>query len=161
MLNAMKKMLTMVVVLLLLTSLVSLAAAENAFGNQQGNARDGRNPQGQGDHPSGDEGNATENETGEPQLPASGNNTDQETEHDLEVMNSTLGAQIRLLQLEKALLTNLLKGAMTVQVLKGLNITTASLETILSDLHTVLLKVRAVNASANDTVQQFIELKNE
>jgi hypothetical protein len=157
----MKKIVNLVVALLLLTSMVSVAAAENAFGNHQGNASDGRDSHARGDHPLGDDGNLTENETGGPQAPASGNGSDEETEHDIEVMNSTLGAQIRLLQLEKALLTNLLKGAMAVQVLKGLNVTTTSLETILSELHTVLLEVQAVNTSENDTVERFIELKNE
>ena len=142
---------------LLLTSLVSLAVAENAGGNPQGppkDIRDGGVPPFQGVI-----GNTTDHEIGGPRALLPWNDTG--TEHDLMIMGSGLGAQIRLLQLEKALLTNLLEGAMVVQVLKGVNISTASLEAILDDMHTVLVEVRAVNASANDTVQQFIELKNE
>jgi hypothetical protein len=153
----MKKILNLILVLMLLTSVASLALADKA-----GNTPPGAPYFDRQRHPHDNEtNNQTYNESRLPQPPLRYNATDIETEHDIEIMNSTLGAEIRLLQLEKAILTNLLKGVMTVQVLKGLNISTTPLETILTDLHAVLLDVRAVNVSANYTIQTFIELKNE
>ena len=84
-----------------------------------------------------------------------------DTEREVGIMNNSLGARIRLLQLEKALLTNILKGVMTVQVLKGLNVTTTELEHILGNLSEVLENVRGADPAANDSVQVFVELKNE
>jgi len=86
---------------------------------------------------------------------------DSETEKEIEIMNNSLGAEIRLLQLEKALLRNILKGEMAVQVLIGLEYNTADLESILSDMKILLEEVRTANASSNESVQIFISLKNE
>ncbi len=58
-------------------------------------------------------------------------------------MNNSFGAEIRLLQLEKALLKNILKGEMAVQVLIGLNFTTTELESILTEMKALLEEVRA------------------
>jgi len=86
---------------------------------------------------------------------------DNETVRQLGIMNYSLGSRIRLLQLEKALIKNILKGAMTVQVLKDLNVSTTELEVILENLSDVLEEVRAADPTANDSVQIFVELKNE
>ena len=153
----MKKIINLVLVLMLLTSVASLALADKAgdtppgapYFDRQGHPHDNKTN------------NHTYNMVRPPQPPLRHNYTDNETGHDIEIMNVTLGAEIRLLQLEKAILTNLLEGAMTVQVLKGVNISTTPLEKILTDLKAVLLEVRAVNVSANYTIQAFIELKNE
>ncbi len=153
----MKKILNLVLVLMLLTSVASLALADKAGKTPPGAPYfDGQR------QPHGNEtNNQTYNGSRPVQPPLRRNYTDNDTEHEIEIMNVTLGAEIRLLQLEKAILTNLLEGAMTVQVLKGVNISTTPLETILTDLKAVLLEVRAVNVSANYTIQAFIELKNE
>ncbi|PNX49016.1 MAG: hypothetical protein BV457_02580, partial [Thermoplasmata archaeon M9B1D] len=58
------------------------------------------------------------------------NDTVNETEKEIEVMNNSLGSEIRLLQLEKALLINILKGEMAVQVLIGLGFNTTENNTI-------------------------------
>jgi len=86
---------------------------------------------------------------------------DPETLHQIQVMNDSLGARIRLLQLEKAILINILKGNMTVQILKGLDVNTTELEVILEDLQDVLDEVQAADPAANDSVQVFVQLKNE
>jgi hypothetical protein len=88
-------------------------------------------------------------------------NTVNETEKEIEIMNNSLGAEIRLLQLEKALLKNILKGEMAVQVLIGLNFTTTELESILSEMKVLLEEVRAANTSSNESVIIFVTLKNE
>ncbi len=87
---------------------------------------------------------------------------DSETEKEIEIMNNSLGAEIRLLQLEKALLKNILKGEMAVQVLIGLGYNnTTELSSILDDMKLLLEEVRSANTSSNESVQIFVALKNE
>lgn len=86
---------------------------------------------------------------------------DTETEQQIQVMNNPIGARIRLLQLEKALIINILKGNMTVQLLKGLEVDTTELEDILKNLTSVLEEVQAADPEANDSVAVFVSLKNE
>jgi hypothetical protein len=143
--NHMKKITNLLLVLMLIGSIASLAFAVEADDDNQGNPAD-------------------ENETNEPVNETNsshGHHFDNETEREIEIMNNSLGTRIRLLQLEKALLTNILKGVMTVQVLKGLNVTTTELEVILTNLSDVLDAVRAADPAANDSVQVFVQLKNE
>jgi hypothetical protein len=83
------------------------------------------------------------------------------TTKEIEIMNNTLGAEIRLLQLEKALIKNLLKGEMAVDVLKGLDYNTTDLEAILSEMKNLLDDVKAVNTSSNDSVYLFVEYKHK
>ncbi len=94
-----------------------------------------------------------ENETDDP--------VDNETENEIEKMNYSFGAEIRLLQLEKAITKNLLKGEMAVSVLKGLGYNTTDLEAILAEMHLVLEEVQAANPHANNSVEVFIDLKND
>jgi len=142
--NHMKKITNLLLVLMLMGSIVSLAFAVEADDDNQGNPID-------------DESNDQVNETGSPKK----HHFDNETEREVGIMNNSLGARIRLLQLEKALLTNILKGVMTVQVLKGLNVTVTELEEILENLSDVLDAVRAVDPTANDSVLVFVQLKND
>ncbi|MFH1100592.1 MAG: hypothetical protein V1726_00950 [Methanobacteriota archaeon] len=131
--ETMRKILYLLIMLMLMTSIISLAVADEAEDNPQG---------------------IPEEENG-----ASDQNN--ETEHEIEIMNTSLGAEIRLLQLEKAIITNLLKGTMAVQVLQGLGVNTTQLEVILSEMRDVLAEVRAADPVANNSVQVFVELKNE
>ncbi len=140
----MKKITNLLLVLMLMGSIVSLAFAVEADENDQSN-------------PLNVESDDQINQTGSPKK----HHFDNETEREVGIMNNSLGARIRLLQLEKALLTNILKGAMTVQVLKGLNVTTMELEKILENLSDILGEVRAADPAANDSVQVFVQLKND
>lgn len=97
------------------------------------------------------------NETEEPE----DNDIDNETAKEIEIMNNSLGAEIRLLQLEKAIIKNILKGEMSVEVLKGLEFNTTTLESILDEMKALLEEVKAANASANDSVIIFVELKKD
>lgn len=88
-----------------------------------------------------------------------------ETEKEIELMNNSLGAEIRLLQLEKALLKNILKGEMAVQVLIGLGFNTTEnntieLESILAEMKVLLEEIKVANTSSNESVQIFVSLKN-
>ncbi|MCU0850586.1 MAG: hypothetical protein MUC80_04830 [Candidatus Thermoplasmatota archaeon] len=140
----MRKITNLLLVLMLLGSILSVAFAVQADEDDQGTTQDEDQ----------DEQNNTTN------MPR-GHHYGNDTEREVGIMNNSLGARIRLLQLEKALLTNILKGVMTVQVLKGLNVTTTELEHILGNLSEVLENVRAADPAANDSVQVFVELKNE
>ena len=91
----------------------------------------------------------------------SDDDVDDKTEKEIEIVNNSFGAEIRLLQLEKALLKNILKGDMVVQVLIGLNFTTTELKSILTEMKALLEEVKAANASSNESVEIFISLKNE
>ena len=143
--NYMKKITNLLLVLMLMGSIASLAFAVEADDDNQGNPADE---------------NGTDDQVNETNS-SHGHHFDNETEREIEIMNNSLGTRIRLLQLEKALLTNILKGVMTVQVLKGLNVTTTELEAILTNLSDVLDAVRAADPAANDSVQVFVQLKNE
>ncbi|MCX6671898.1 MAG: hypothetical protein NTX92_08270 [Euryarchaeota archaeon] len=146
--NPMKKITPLLIGLMLLTSVAFFAVADKPKDNYKGNTDNGQN-----NHTEDNETGDHENETHE--------NYDNETEHEVEIMSTTVGATIRLLQLEKALIINLLKGVMTVQVLKGLSVNTTKLETILVDLRAVLDEVRTADPAANNSVQIFVELKNQ
>jgi len=140
----MKKITNLLLVLMLLGSILSVAFAVQADEDDQGTTQD-------------EDQDEQNNTTKMPR----GHHYGNDTEREVGIMNNSLGARIRLLQLEKALLTNILKGVMTVQVLKGLNVTTTELEHILGNLSEVLENVRAADPAANDSVQVFVELKNE
>jgi gas vesicle protein len=84
-----------------------------------------------------------------------------ETEKEIEKMNYSFGAEIRLLQLEKAIVKNLLKGEMAVSVLKGLGYNTTDLEAILAEMHLVLEEVQTADPHANNSVEVFIDLKSD
>ncbi len=86
---------------------------------------------------------------------------DDATEEEIEIMNNTLGAEIRLLQLEKAITKNLLKGERAVAVSKAMEYNTTELAAILEEMNLLLEEVQAANASANDSVQQFVDLKSD
>jgi hypothetical protein len=86
---------------------------------------------------------------------------DEDTEKEIQIMNNSLGKEIRLLQLQKALYKNLLKGEMAVEVLEELDFNTTSLKEILAEMKILLNETIEANTSSNDSVQIFIEFKKE
>jgi len=86
---------------------------------------------------------------------------DEETEEEIEIMGNHIGAEIRLLQLEKAITKNLLKGEMIVDVLQGLDYNTSDLESILSEISLVLEEVKSADPNASDAVEVFVDLKSD
>lgn len=137
----MKKILSLCMVLVLMVSISSLAFADEA----------GDDPE--GDLDLGGEIQNGENETEDP--------VDNETEEQIEIMNNSRGAEIRLLQLEKAITKNLLKGEMAVDVLKALEYNTSDLEVILAEMRLVLEEVQAADPQANNSVEVFVGLKSD
>ena len=162
----MKKIMSMYMVFVLMVSICSLAfandgvegpivvfefEAENDMNDPLGNETEEPDDN-ETEDPDG-------NETEEPD----GNESDIDdvTEEEIEIMNTTLGAEIRLLQLEKALTKNLLKGERAVAVLQVMGYNTTELEGILEEMRLLLEEVQAANASANNSVQQFVDLKSD
>jgi len=135
----MRKIAAILILLILMVSISSLVLADDE--------------EDQDEQDFGDEPQEQENETQEPE--------DNETEEEIEIMNNSLGAEIRLLQLEKALLKNILKGNMAVEIIKGLGYNTSELEDILDDMEALLEEVKTANTTSNESVQIFVELKRE
>ena len=166
----MKKMMCMCMVLVLMVSICSLAfandgvegpivvfefEAENDMNNPLGNETGNETEDPDGNETEDPEGNETEDPDGNE------SGIDNETEDEIEIMNTTLGAEIRLLQLEKAITKNLLKGERAVAVLQVMEYNTTELEGILEEMRLLLEEVQAANASANNSVQQFVDLKSD
>lgn len=86
---------------------------------------------------------------------------DQETTQETEIMDNYVGAYIRLLQLEKVITKNILKGEGVVSVLSNLDVNTTTLEAILAELELLKEEVQSADPNASDVVQIFIDLKND
>ena len=95
---------------------------------------------------------------------------DSETEKEIKAMDNPLGAEIRLLQLQKALLKNILKGEMVIEVLEDLdfdedNIT--ALEALLTKMKDLsdgiddLLDEGFTEISPDESAQIFVENKTQ
>jgi hypothetical protein len=80
-------------------------------------------------------------------------NLDSETEVEIEVMSNPLGAEIRLLQLQKALLKNILKGEMVVEVLDDLGFDDANI----TDLRDILTQMKELNDTIDDLLDDGLE----
>lgn len=86
---------------------------------------------------------------------------DDETEEETEIMNNSIGAEIRLLQLEKAITKNLEKGERAIEVLKALGYNTTDLELILAEMRLLLEEVQSADPYADDSVKVFVDLKSD
>jgi hypothetical protein len=86
----------------------------------------------------------------------------EDTQQDeVKIMNDQLGAQIRLLQLEKAITKNILKGEEVVSVLKESEYDTTELEAILAELELLKEEVQSADPNSTDAVQIFVDLKSD
>ena len=175
----MKKITNILVVLVLMVSIASFAIADEEPGQdplgegQSGSGENGQNNTSNGNNTGDPDSNETEdpdgneseepegNETEEPEDNETDDGLDNETEEEIGIMNNSLGAEIRLLQLEKAILKNIIKGERAVDVLKGLGYNTSDLEEIISKLGVLLEEVQAADPESNESVRIFVELKYE
>ena len=80
-------------------------------------------------------------------------NLDSETEVEIEVMSNPLGAEIRLLQLQKALLKNILKAEMVIEVLEDLGFD----EPNITDLRDILTQMKELNDTIGDLLDEGLE----
>jgi len=86
---------------------------------------------------------------------------DDETQEQVEAMNNGIGAEVRLLQLEKSITINILKGEEIISNLTGLGFDTTELQAILVELELVKEEVIDTDPNATDTVQIFVDLKHD
>lgn len=86
---------------------------------------------------------------------------DNTTEKEIQIMAYPYGAEIRLLQLQNALLKNILRAEMAIDVLQGMEFTTSELEGILDQMNELLETIEEVDPASTDSVQYFVELKHE
>ncbi|MFH1013964.1 MAG: hypothetical protein V1769_05610 [Thermoplasmatota archaeon] len=83
------------------------------------------------------------------------------TQNDIVCMGNYTGSAIRLLQLEKALTINIMKGEATVEILQTLLYNTTSLEAILVEFELLIAEVKAADPNSSDAVQMFVDLKSD
>ena len=86
----------------------------------------------------------------------------EDTQQDeVKIMNDQLGAQIRLLQLEKAITKNIFKGEEVVSVLKESEYDAAELEAILAELELLKGEVQSADPNSTNATQIFVDLKSD
>ncbi|MBN2603071.1 MAG: hypothetical protein JXA91_02945 [Candidatus Thermoplasmatota archaeon] len=86
---------------------------------------------------------------------------DTETQEEVEIIKDGIGASIRLLQLEKSILKNIIKGEEVVSFLKELEYNTTDLEAILAELELLIQEVQSADPNSTDSVQIFVDLKSD
>ena len=85
----------------------------------------------------------------------------EETNQQVEIMKYGIGSDIRLLQLEKSIITNIEKAQEIILSLKGSNMNTTILEVILLELEFLKEEVQLANPNASDAVTIFVDLKHD
>ncbi len=83
------------------------------------------------------------------------------TQEEIEIMDDQIGAHIRLLQLEKAITKNMIKGEEVISVLKEAEYNTSVLEAITAELELVKGEVQSADPNSTDAVHIFTDLKND
>ena len=84
-----------------------------------------------------------------------------QVQQEVQTMNNGLGAQIRLLQLEKTIDIHIAVGNKVIEKAQELNKTTTDLEAIIVQMQDLKTEVQQADPNANDSVQQFVDLKEE
>ncbi len=160
----MKRISNILVVLMLMVSIATLALADEEAGENpdvefESETQDGENETSDNNETEDPDANETEEPEGNETEDSDEDYLDNETEEEIEIMNNSLGAEIRLLQLEKAILKNLLKGERAVEVLKAMGYNASNLSSILTEMRLLLEEVNGTDPSSNDSVQVFVDLK--
>lgn len=87
----------------------------------------------------------------------------QETQHEAEAAATLHGAKIRLLQLEKAIARNIVRGNVVIQYIESQNtsVNTTEMKAIVAEMAALKVQVEAVNPEDNgkEVAKQFVELK--
>ena len=98
-----------------------------------------------------------ENESGE----TGEADNDEETETQIELMNKGIGAEVRLLQLEKVITRNILKAEEVISAVTKKGGDASELEALKAELEAVKEEVQALDPEAEDAVQNFVDLKSD
>jgi len=88
-------------------------------------------------------------------------NKDAETRKQGEIRNKRFDGEMYLLQLEKVITKNIIKGKEVFTILKDLEYNTTYLEAILAEFELLKEEVIAADPNATDAVQIFIDLKHD
>ena len=86
---------------------------------------------------------------------------DQETQQQVEIMNNGLGSEIRLLQLEKAILKNMNIGENILSFLNESDLNITDLQLILAEYALLLQEVQSSDPNTTDIVEIFVDLKHD
>jgi len=86
---------------------------------------------------------------------------DEETQQQTEIMAYEIGAEIRLLQLEKAITKNINIGEEIVTFLDEIEVNTIDLQVILAEFELLLEDVQIADPNASDAVSVFVDLKHD
>jgi len=137
----MKKHLAIGLMFLMVMSIITLALAEE-------------NNTESGDRPNETESQGTDNEINETDI-------DNETQNEVGEMQTPHGAEVRLLQLEKAISRNIDRGQYIIDTAKNASKNVTELEAILLEMQSLLTEVQNADPSADDAVKQFVDLKSD
>jgi len=86
---------------------------------------------------------------------------DEATQKEVKVMDYPLGAEIRLLQLEKSISKNIAKGEAVIEAFETIGEDTSELQFILNELKTIKEEVQALDSESETAVQDFVDLKKD
>jgi len=87
--------------------------------------------------------------------------SDESTLAEASLMDTGVGAQIRLLQLEKSITRNILIGNEVIDYLQKNNTNTTELEAIITELEALKLEVQDLDPSSEDATEKFVSIKQE
>jgi len=86
---------------------------------------------------------------------------DEHTREEIQIMGDSVGTEIRLLQLEKAVTNNIFKGEFIVEFLLNSGYDTLEFEAIIAEMDLLLQEIQAVDLNSSEVVSLFVELKQD
>lgn len=86
---------------------------------------------------------------------------DAQTQKQTEIMNDVLGAEIRLLQLERSILKNINIGNEILLLVNESDINITDLQVILAEFELLIEEVQSADPHASDAVSIFVDLKHD
>ena len=86
---------------------------------------------------------------------------DDETEVEIEEMDVPIGAELRILQLQRQLLIHILRANLVIDSLKELGKDTAELESIVAELEVLKEDAKIIPDNRGEAIQKFIDTKKE
>lgn len=87
--------------------------------------------------------------------------SEDETEDEVESMSNRNGAEMRLLQLEKAITRNILGGNEVIAQIEKNGTNVSELESLINKLEALKLEVQELDPSADDAVETFVNIKKD
>lgn len=82
-------------------------------------------------------------------------------QNEVVMMSNNFGAQVRLLELQKAITRNIAAGNEIIAAIKEKGNDTSDLEAVISEMELLLAQVKAADPTAENAVQTFVDLKQD